>query len=156
MIDITQLDINNLSQQQFKKKVDPRTQKEQNQGFQRLPIALWNQLDKNAKDTIMKWLQDNKDTSSKPQGKPPPKPGFGFQRSVNNHEIDPQETVDENHDQDTDDPGKEDALLSLLLSKDQDEGDNLATVLLAYAARHGKAKGFTPPKTKQIKFNVVY
>ena len=44
----------------------------------------------------MKWLHDNKGTSSKPQGRPPPKPGFGSQRSVNNHEIDPQEMVDEN------------------------------------------------------------
>ncbi len=156
MVDLTKLDISNLSQQQFKKKVDPRTQKEQDQAFQRLPIALWNQLDKSAKDTIMKWLRDNKGTSSKPQGRPPPKPGFGSQRTVNNHEIDPQETVDENQDQDTDDPEEEDALLSLLLSQDQDEKDNLANVLSAYAARRGKAKGFTPPKTKQIKFNVVY
>ena len=158
MIDINQLVINKLYQQSQnqKKKFDSRNPKEPNQPFQKLPIELWKLLDQNAKNTIMNWLQNKKGTTFKNQNKFPPKPSSNFQRSLNNHEIDQGDTVDENQNQDTDDPQDSDALLSLLMSQDDEEQASLANVLSAYAAKRGKSNGFSPPSTKQIKFNVVY
>ncbi len=156
MIDLDELVINKLSQQPWKKKFQPGSSQQQDQPFKRLSIELWKQLDQNAKNTIMTWLQKNKEAPSKPQPKPPYKPNPGFKRSVNNHEIDSEEMVDENQDQDTDDPQDSDALLSLLMSQSEEDQASLANVLSAFAAKRGKAKGFTPPTTKQVKFNVLY